>query len=91
VSTITTYEQAIDKALEWSKSHPYSMNKGVARTYIEALPMAEMEGKLMYNNPGRGRAVQILYILSNLTGWRGQEAREAKVILKAQSKLYNHI
>lgn len=81
---MTTYEEAIEKALNWSKSNPYSVNKGVAQTYIEALPMAEMEGKLMYNNPAKGRAVQILYILSNLQGWRGVEAKEAKAILKAE-------
>jgi len=46
--------------------------------------MAEDEGSMMYNSPARGRAVQILYILSNLQGWRGEEAREAKVILKKQ-------
>jgi len=84
MTPITTYEQAIEKALAWSKSDPYSTNKGIARTYIEAIPMAEMEGKLMYNNPSRGRSVQILYILSNLQGWRGEEAREAKAVLKKQ-------
>tara|TARA_R110000824_G_scaffold392942_2_gene591653 strand:+ start:26 stop:286 length:261 start_codon:yes stop_codon:yes gene_type:complete len=81
---MTTYEEAIEKALDWSKSNPNNVYKSVAQTYIEALPMAEMEGKLMYNNPAKGRAVQILYILSNLQGWRGAEAREAKVILKAE-------
>jgi len=71
---ITTYRQAMDKALTWS----------LTQAYIEAMPMAEDEGSMMYNSPARGRAVQILYILSNLQGWRGEEAREAKVILKKQ-------
>lgn len=81
---ITTYSQAIDKALTWSQSKPYSASKGAAQAYIEAMPMAEDEGAMMYNNPAKGRAVQLLYILSNLQGWRGEEAREAKAILKSQ-------
>ena len=84
MALITTYEQAIGKALEWSKSAPYSMNKGIARTYIEALPMAELEGKLQYNDPAKGRTMQIAYILGNLRGWRGQEARASKAILKQE-------
>jgi hypothetical protein len=81
---ITTYNQAIDKALAWSQTKPASASKGAAQAYIEAMPMAEWEGQQMYNNPAKGRAVQILYILSNLQGWRGEEARESKDILKAQ-------
>ena len=84
MASITTYEQAIGKALEWSKSDPYTMKKGIARTYIEALPMAELEGKLMYNDPVKGRTMQIPYILGNLTGWRGQEARASKAVLKQE-------
>jgi len=30
--------------------------------------------------------VQILYVLSNLAGWRGDRAREVKAVLKAASK-----
>jgi len=86
MTPITTYEQAIGKALEWSKTAPYTMGKGMARTYIEAIPMAELEGKLQYNDPIKGRTMQIPYILNNLTGWRGQEAREAKDILRKQYK-----
>jgi len=81
---ITTYEQAIGKALEWSKSAPYSLNKGIAQTYIESIRRAELEGKLMYNDPVKGRTMQIPYILSNLAGWRGQEARASKAILKQE-------
>jgi hypothetical protein len=84
MESITTYEQAIDKALAWSKTAPYTMGKGFTRTYIEAIPRAEMEGMLMYNDPDKGRKMQLPYILSNLSTWRGEEAREAKKILKAQ-------
>jgi len=81
---ITTYDQALDCAYKWARSKPTSMSKGAAIAYIEAMSMAEDEGAMMYNSSAKGRAVQILYILGNLQGWRGVEAREAKVILKAQ-------
>ena len=81
---ITTYDQALDCAYKWARSKPTSMSKGAAMAYIEAMSMAEMEGQQMYNNPAKGRAVQILYILNNLQGWRGEDAREAKAILKKQ-------
>ena len=84
MALITTFDQAMDKALTWSQTKPYSVYKGAAQAYIEAMPMAEDEGAMMYNSPARGRAVQILYILSNLQGWRGEEAREAKAVLKKQ-------
>ena len=84
LANIFTYQEALGKALTLSKTKPYTMKKGAAQAYIEAIPMAESEGAMMYNNPARGRAVQILYILSNLQGWRGEEARESKAILKKQ-------
>ena len=82
--SVNTYQEALDKALTWSKTKPGSVYKGAAQAYIEAMPIAEDEGAMMYNSSARGRAVQILYILSNLQWWRGEEAREAKVILKKQ-------
>jgi len=78
------YHQVLDKALAWSKTKPSSASKGAAQAYIEAMPMAEYEGENFYDSAAKGRAVQILYILNNLQGWRGKEAREAKVILKKQ-------
>jgi hypothetical protein len=78
------YGLALDKALAWSQTTPSSASKGAAQAYILAMPMAEDEGAMMYNSPAKGRATQILYILSNLQGWRGEEAREAKAILKAR-------
>jgi len=84
MTTITTYPEALTKALAWSKTKPQSMGKGAAQAYIEAMPIAENEGVHFYNSAARGRAVQILYILNNLQGWRGEEAREAKAILKKQ-------
>ena len=43
----------------------------------------EKTGKLMV---GEELRVQILYVLSNLAGWRGDRAREVKAVLKAASK-----
>ena len=82
--SVNTYQEALDKALTWSKTKPGSVYKGAAQAYIEAMPMAEDEGSYFYNNSAKGRAIQLLYILNNLQGWRGEEAREAKSILKKQ-------
>ncbi len=35
---------------------------------------------------GEELRVQILYVLSNLSGWRGPRAREVKAVLKAATK-----
>jgi hypothetical protein len=40
-------------------------------------------GKMMV---GEEMRVQILYVLSNLQGWRGDRAREVKEVLKKASK-----
>jgi len=79
-----TYNKALQKALDWSVTKPASASKGAAHAYILAMPIAEDEGVMMYNSSAKGRAVQILYILSNLQGWRGEEARQAKAVLKKQ-------
>lgn len=43
----------------------------------------EKTGKVMV---GEELRVQILYVLSNLAGWRGERAREVKAVLKTASK-----
>ena len=35
---------------------------------------------------GEELRVQLLYVLSNLSSWRGEKAREVKLILKEASK-----
>lgn len=40
----------------------------------------------LYMSPGRERSVQAAYILSNLPGWKGPEAREAKALIQKVSK-----
>ena len=43
----------------------------------------EITNKMMQ---GRELKCQLLYVLSNLGGWRGEEAREVKLVLKKLSK-----
>ena len=81
---ITTYDEALDAAYFWAKSEPLTANKNAARVYIESMPLAEDEGMQLYKSIAKGRAMQLAYILGNLQGWRGEKAREAKVILKKQ-------
>ena len=45
----------------------------------------EITGEIMQ---GKELRVQLLYVLSNLGGWRGEIAREVKATLKAFSKQY---
>ena len=81
---ITSYDQALTAALTWANSEPRTAKKSAARVYIESMPLAEDEGMRFYKSIAKGRAMQLAYILGNLSGWRGEEAREAKVILKKQ-------
>jgi hypothetical protein len=70
-----TQDEAINAIIEAAnKSGPNSMMH-YAASYAEA---------------GRGLTcsdwrVQCLYILNNLTGWRGDKAKEVKAFLRAQS------
>ena len=53
-----------------------------AKTYIEAMPQAEQEGKDFYNSEAKGRKTQLVYILANLQYWKGENARIAKKLIK---------
>ena len=61
----------LDEALSRARGHdPY------ADAYIDALPIA-------WSRHGvEGARVQLLYILNNLTYWRGAVAREAKKVMR---------
>ena len=82
--SMKTYKEALEKALDWTSIKPYTVSKDAARVYIQALPQAEREGEQFYNSSAKGRRTQLIYILSNLQGWRGEEARLAKAIIKEQ-------
>jgi len=45
----------------------------------------EPTGKLMH---GKEMACQLLYVLSNLSAWKGEEARESKKLLTAAAKAF---
>lgn len=53
----------------------------------DAVPMVgvcmKKTGNMMV---GEELRVQILYVLSNLAGWKGERAREVKAVLKAATK-----
>lgn len=51
-----------------------------ALSYLNAIPQAIREGG------EKGLKIQILYLLNNLPSWRGELARESKLILKKYAK-----
>jgi len=59
---------------DWPTVHPY------AEPYVEALEQVQggWDGKLMYDD---ARSIG-LYLLGNLTRWKGEEARRVKAELK---------
>ena len=77
-----TYQDAVKAAYEWSKTKPFNVHKMAAKTYIEAMPQAEQEGKDYYNSEAKGRKTQLVYILANLQYWKGENARIAKKLIK---------
>jgi len=71
---------ALARARAWAKARANkSACAGAALAYIDAVPQAVAEGDT-------GAKTQILYILSNLGGWRGDEAKKAKAILNKATK-----
>ena len=80
-------EQALGEALNYFMSGKDSANKANGSVYIRAIPQAIQEG-LMWGRGDTPEAkmadslkLQILYIVSNATGWRGEEARKGKKVL----------
>ncbi len=67
-----TYNQCLDAILKVAKENPKNSGLQYAASYAEAA----------YGMTGREREVQILYILNNLSTWRGDEARKIKAELK---------
>ena len=68
-----TFNEAISAVINES-GNPYAVS------YAKALPLAAQQ----YGE--RGIKYQIGYILSNLGGWRGERARQAKTALKERAK-----
>jgi len=78
-----SYEQAIQYARQWAVATQHkSANAAACLAYIDAMSLAKAEARAMGQPESEGERVQLLYILSNLTGWRGPLAREAKEAIK---------
>ena len=78
-----SYMDALDATYIWASGHQHqSVLAGAALAYIDALDLAKAEAKAMGRSPEEGERTQLLYVLSNLTSWRGPEARETKEALK---------
>jgi len=78
-----TYQEALEYARQWAEATRHkSASADAALAYIEAMPLARAEARAMGQPESEGERVQLLYILSNLTGWRGPLAREAKEAIK---------
>jgi len=72
--------QALEAVL---KEAPTGGFNQYAKSYVEAALHHPYDGSEM---EGEELRVQLLYIYSNLTHWRGARAREVKAILKKYSK-----
>ena len=76
--------EALHHAYLWAKAKASSsMYANAAKVYIEALELNRDEEPY---NPDRADYTQLLYILSNLTYWRGDYAKESRKALKDYSK-----
>jgi hypothetical protein len=71
-----TLEQAKQAVKKWVNSG--AKGSEYAKSYYDVLPQSESE----YGE--HGLDTQWLYILCNLSQWKGEEAREAKKVLKAR-------
>jgi hypothetical protein len=70
-----TFAEAVSAVINES-NRPYAI------TYARAVPQAIAEATAMGMQPNDGVRMQIPYILSNLSHWRGDRAREVKKALK---------
>jgi len=78
-----SYQEALNYARQWAVATQHkSASAAAALAYIDAIPLARAEARAMGQPESEGERVQLLYILSNLAGWRGPLAREAKEALK---------
>lgn len=57
-------------------------SRGYLMQYAQAYATAALQNKM----EGEELRVQLLYVLNNLTGWRGETARETKKTLKTLKK-----
>lgn len=73
------YSVALGNARRWASEHAAtSDDAGAVLAYINAIPLARREAE--------GERMQLLYVLSNLSSWRGPEARQSKEAIKKRIK-----
>ena len=56
---------------------------GYAKAYAQAVPESIEYGEQMIENPVHSLQVQLRYIVSNLSRWRGDAAKASRAVLKA--------
>lgn len=82
-----TYEKAIALAEKWAIQNRLKVfNAPHALIYIRNIDLARAEARAMGLGANEGEATQLLYVLSNLTYWKGEDAKAAKVAIKARVK-----
>jgi hypothetical protein len=74
------YHQLPSELLTALETIEIEVKNPAALAYLSSVPTALQE----YGS--QGLKVQLLYILNNLSSWRGPKARETKLILKKYSK-----
>jgi len=81
------YTTAISKATKWARENQGRVgNAGAALAYLNNIGAARAEAKQYGQSPNYGEYVQLLYVMNNLGQWRGPEAKEAKLAIKARIK-----
>jgi hypothetical protein len=71
---------ALQAAYEWAVSKaPTSSYANAAKVYIEGI---EENRKYSPDDTDRADDIQLLYIISNLTYWRGEGSKEGRKVLK---------
>lgn len=82
-----TWETAIREAYQWARSNRNtSVYASAAYEYIAAFHANRLEGVAQGRSQNEADRIQLLYIMNNLQPWRGELARECKVVLKKRIK-----
>ena len=75
----TEANMALMNAYDWAVGKAStSMAANAAKVYIEAIKM----NREYDSDPDKADHIQLLYILTNLTYWKGNEARKSKQVLR---------
>lgn len=77
-------ELTVVGALANVRKHCATGKSPYAKAYLDKLPLAEA----MYDE--HGYDVQLLYLLNNLSGWRGKEAKASKEAIKKHLRAGGH-